>query len=464
MLVVVGVLIGLVAGGIAGAVLVGVFGASKLGAAQRERQQLLADANREADALRREAQIEAREESVQLRAAIEIELQERRAQMLKIEERVVGKEEESDQKLTELTRREQGIADREVHIRQLQEELKQAKDGELAVLERLSGMTVGEAKSHLLERSEDLVRHELARSVRQLEEEARNEAKRRARNLVADALQRVAAEPRRRDDRLARRAPVGRHEGADHRPRGPQHPRAREPHRRRLHHRRHAPQAVVLSGFDGVRREIARLTLRSCSRTGGSTRRGSRRCTTRRRPSSRTTSCKRAHRPSSRRTVRRARPGAREGARAAEVPHELRPERAQALGRGRAPRRDHGRRARRRRQGGEAGGAAARPRQGDDARGRGPACAHRRRSSPPPRRDARPSHAIEAHHYEVQPQTVEAVLLIAADAISGARPGARGESLENYIKRLEALEELAGRSRASRRSTRSRPAARSASS
>jgi ribonuclease Y len=52
-------------------------------------------------------------------------------------------------------------------------------------------------------------------------------------------------------------------------------------------------------------------------------------------------------------------------------------------------------------------------------------------------------HAVEAHHYEVQPQTVEAVLVIAADAISGARPGARGDSLENYIKRLEALEEIA---------------------
>ena len=72
-------------------------------------------------------------------------------------------------------------------------------------------------------------------------------------------------------------------------------------------------------------------------------------------------------------------------------------------------------------------------------------------------------HAIEAHHYEVQPQTVEAVLLIAADAISASRPGARGESLEHYIKRLEALEELAAaQARASSASTRCRPAARSA--
>ena len=73
-------------------------------------------------------------------------------------------------------------------------------------------------------------------------------------------------------------------------------------------------------------------------------------------------------------------------------------------------------------------------------------------------------HAIEAHHYEVQPQTVEAVLLIAADAVSASRPGARGESLENYIRRLEALEEIATGSPASRRRTRSRRGARSASS
>ena len=96
-----------------------------------------------------------------------------------------------------------------------------------------------------------------------------------------------------------------------------------------------------------------------------------------------------------------------------------------------------------RREDGQARRAPPRPRQGDDARGRGLARAHL--GAPRPRYGESQGvvHAIEAHHYEVQPQTVEAVLLIAADAISASRPGARGESLEHYIKRLEALEELA---------------------
>ena len=116
--------------------------------------------------------------------------------------------------------------------------------------------------------------------------------------------------------------------------------------------------------------------------------------------------------------------GAREDPRPAQLPHELRPERPQAHARGRPPRRDHGDRARRERQDGEARGAAARHRQGDDARGRGLA---RARSRPSSRKRYGESqgvvHAIEAHHYEVQPQTVEAVLVIAADAISASRPG-----------------------------------------
>ena len=114
-------------------------------------------------------------------------------QVLKIEERVLAKEEEIERKLVELGRKDQGLADREAHLRQLQDELKQAKAAQQAEIERVAGMTLQEAKAHLLERGEELVRHDLARRVRMLEEEARAESKRRARNLVADALQRVAA-------------------------------------------------------------------------------------------------------------------------------------------------------------------------------------------------------------------------------------------------------------------------------
>ena len=107
-------------------------------------------------------------------------------------------------------------------------------------LERVAGLTVAEAKHHLLERSQDLIRHELARSVRQQEEEARTESRRRARALIADALQRVAASHTAETTVTVVELPVGRHEGPHHRPRGQEHPRARAPDRRRLHHRRHA--------------------------------------------------------------------------------------------------------------------------------------------------------------------------------------------------------------------------------
>src|SRR5205085_1455463 len=204
--------------------------------------------------------IEAREEAVRLRGKIEQEIAAHRSETIKIEERVLAKEDDIDRKLTELTRREQGVADREAHTKQLQEDLKGAREGELAELQRISGMTVNEAKAHLLERSEELVRHELARRVRQAEEEARGEAKRRARNLVADALQRVAANHASETTVSLIELPSddmkGRIIGREGR------------NIRALEHLTgvdviidDTPQAVVLSSFDGIRREVAKLTL-----------------------------------------------------------------------------------------------------------------------------------------------------------------------------------------------------------
>src|SRR6266480_4138634 len=260
MLVVIGIAIGLVLGASIAFISLYALTGSRLAAARRTRQLLVSEAKREAEALRREAQIEAREDAVRLRAEIEQEVARRRGEIMKVEERALAKEEDIDRKLTEFTRREQGIADRETHLKQLQEEQKQARAEQLAALERIAGMTAIEAKQHLLERSEDLVRHELARRVRQMEEEARVEAKRRARNLVADALQRVAASHAAETTVSVIELPSddmkGRIIGREGR------------NIRALEHLTgvdfiidDTPQAVVLSSFDGIRREIAKLTL-----------------------------------------------------------------------------------------------------------------------------------------------------------------------------------------------------------
>src|SRR5207253_1087652 len=167
----------------------------------------------------------------------------------------------------ELEHREQGAADREVQLRQPQGELKGAKQQALDELQRVSGMTLGEARNLLLERSEDLVRHELARDVRQMEEEARTDARRRARALVADALQRVAASHTAETTvtvvELASDDMKGRIIGREGR------------NIRALEHLTgvdfiidDTPHAVVLSSFDGIRREVARLTLEKLMEDG----------------------------------------------------------------------------------------------------------------------------------------------------------------------------------------------------
>src|SRR2546423_14769608 len=125
MLVVAGIVVGVVIGAALAVGAVAFRSGSRLGAARRMRQQILADARREAEALRREAQIEAREQSVRLRAELEEELADRRAQVVKSEERLNARDEEVEAKLVELSRREQGRSDRGTHTKQLQGELTQ---------------------------------------------------------------------------------------------------------------------------------------------------------------------------------------------------------------------------------------------------------------------------------------------------------------------------------------------------
>lgn len=442
MAIVIGVLIGLVVGGAAVVLSLRFLPGTGLAAARRTRQLLLAEARREAEALRREAQLEAKEEAVRLREEIERDVKERQAETARAQQRIVAKEADIDRKLIELERREQGAADREVHARQLQEELKASRDEEAKLLERISGMTVNEAKAEVLRRSEELVRHELARQVRQLEEEAQTEARRRARNLVADALQRVAASHAAETTVSLVELPSddmkGRIIGREGR------------NIRTLEHLTgvdiiidDTPGAVVLSSFDGIRREVAKMTLQKLIEDG-------------RIHPARIEEMYYQSKADLEDTIRQAGEQAVFEANCGELHEEL----VKILGRLKY-RTSYGQNVLKHTlevvhlagiMAAELEASAKTAKRAALLHDLGKALTHEVEGSHAliaaqyARRYGESQgvvHAIEAHHYEVQPQTVEAVLVIAADAISASRPGARGESLESYIKRLEALEELA---------------------
>ncbi len=444
MLIAIGIAIGVAVGG--GAVFLAVVGlrGSRLAAARRRRQLLLAEARQEADALKREAQIEAREEAVRLRAEIEADIKEQRVETVAVAERARSREGEAERKLEELTRREQGVNDREVHSKGLQEELKQAKLRALAEVERISGLTMSQAKAEVLQRSEELVRHELARRVRQMEEEAQVEAKRRARSLVADALQRVAASHTAETTVSMVELPAedmkGRIIGREGR------------NIRTLEHLTgvdfiidDTPQAVVLSSFDGIRREVAKMTLAKLVEDG-------------RINPVRIEEAYYQSKSELEEHIRQAGEQAVFEANCGEVPEEI----VKVLGRLRY-RTSYGQNVLKHTlevvqlaglMAAELGASVKTAKRAALLHDTGKAMTHELEGSHTQlsvqlaRRNGESAailHAIEAHHYEVQPQTVEAVLVIAADAVSASRPGARGESLEHYVKRLAALEELAAR-------------------
>ena len=442
------ILIGLLIAGIGAGLAVGIFMGSRLlssrraGATAAENLRLSEEAKRDAEAIRREAQVEAREEALKLRAEVENELREKRVEIVKTEERVLAKEVEIDGKLTEFERREQGLADRESHLKAMQEEAKAAGEQQIKELERISGLTIEEAKRHVLERSEELVRHEMARMVRQMEEEARTDAKRRARNLVADALQRVAASHAAEttvsivelpsDDMKGRI--IGR-EGRNI--------RALENLTGVDFIIDDTPQAVVLSSFDGVRREVAKLTLTKLVEDG-------------RIHPSRIEEMYYSSKAEIEEHIQQAGEQAVFEANCGEMHEEL----AKVLGRLRY-RTSYGQNILKHSlecahlagiMASELGASVKTAKRAALLHDLGKAMTHEVEgshaliSAQQAKRYGESQHvvhAIEAHHYEVQPQTVEAVLVIAADAISASRPGARGESLENYIKRLESLEKIA---------------------
>jgi ribonuclease Y len=441
-LVLVGIVVGLLVGAGAGYLVHQKLAGARNAADTLEAGRLLADARRDAESVRREADIEGRQRMLEMRQEAEAALEERRADLAKIEERTLTREESIDQKVKELDRREQGIADREQHARELQEELKLVREHGVKELERISGMTTQQARDQLLRETEEQVRHDMAKLVRKIEAEAKQEADRRVRNIIAIGIQRTAASHASAttvsmvdlpSDELKGRI-IGR-EGRNI--------RALETVTGVDVIIDDTPGCVILSAFDGVRRETAKLTLEKLLADG------------RIHPARIEEMYYQAKAEMEERIVEAGERASFE----ANVPG-LHPELLKALGRLNY-RTSYGqnvlkhslecahlaaimaaelgaseRTARRAALLHDIGKAVSHEVEGSHAIISAQLCRKYKES-------AAVTHAVEAHHFDVEPQTVEAVLVQAADAISAARPGARGEGLENYIKRLESLEEIA---------------------
>jgi ribonucrease Y len=378
------------------------------------------------------------------RRAIEAELLERRAEIARIEERVIAKEEAIDVKLADLARREQVAADRERELDRQRELLDQRKRDHLRELERVAGLSGAQAKQILLKEVENQARHDAARVVRQVEQETKLQAERRARSILSVCMGRLAADHAAETTVSVVQLPAddmkGRIIGREGR-----NIRALESITGVDFIIDDTPHAVVLSGFDGVRREVARLTLEKLIADG------------RIHPARIEDAYQQARAEIDDRIVAMGEQAVLEAGVQAVDPDLVR-----LLGRLRF-RTSYGQNVLAHvvecahlaaMMAAELGASVKTARRAALLHDIGKAVSHevegphalvggelaRRRGEP-----EAVAHAMEAHHNEVEPQTVEAVIVQAADALSGARPGARGESLESYVKRLRDLEGIAER-------------------
>jgi ribonuclease Y len=378
------------------------------------------------------------------------ELQMRRAEIVRMEERALRQMQSVETQLRELERRNEALDDRERNLEHHSAELKEAKRLHLRELERIASLSAAQARQILVKEVEDEARHQAALTLQRMEEETKLEAERRARGILAVAMQRLAADQASQMTTRVVQLPSdemkGRIIGRDGR-----NIRALETLTGVDFIIDETPSAVVLSSFDGVRREIARLTLEKLIADG------------RIHPSR----CEEAYEQACSEVEDRVVSEAETAMLEAGVTG-VHPEIVRLLGRLRF-RTSYGQNvldhlvecahlASLMAQ--EVGASAEVARRGALLHDIGKAVshevdgAHAEVGARLARRYEEPeavAHAIEAHHNEVEPRTVEAVIVQAADALSGARPGARGESLERYVTRLRDLEEIAQRNQGVRK-------------
>ena len=415
---------------------------AKIGSAEEEAKRLINDAMKAAQQKRKEALIEAKDEAFQLKAEADKEIKERRSELSRQESRLDQKEEAMDRKTAVLEQKETDLAKRSELVEARLDEIEQIKARELDKMETIAGLTAEDAKQLLLNRLDEQLTHEKAMHIAAFETQTKDECDTMARELISQAVARCAADhsseatvsvvPLPSDEMKGRI--IGR-EGRNI--------RALETATGVDLIIDDTPEAITLSSFDPVRREVARMTLEKLISDG------------------------RIHPARIEETVEKCRRELelamkREGEKAVmDVGvHGIHPDMVKLLGRLRY-RTSYGQNVLNHSLevaylsgilAAELGVNVTQARRAGLLHDIGKALDHEIEGSHisigvdiAKKYKENPAiiHAIEAHHGDVEAKTPLAFIVMAADAISAARPGARRENLESYIKRLESLEEIA---------------------
>ena len=437
-LLVAAVVVGVLVGVLVGVVLRKKIGERTIGSAENEAKKIKDDAAKEAESMKKEALISAKEDILRQRNEAEKELKERRSEISRTERRLSQKEENLDKKSESLERKNELLDKKLKENDAVRDQIEALLKKEEEILEQISGISAEEAKEELISRVESEVKHELAQRLSDLETQFKEEADEKAKNIISLAIQRCAAETTISVVSLPNEDMKGRIIG-------------REGRNIQMIEKLtgveliidDTPEAITLSGFDPVRREIARITLDKLISDG------------------------RIHPSRIEETVEKATKEieteikqAGERATFDVGIHGINPELVRMLGRLKY-RTSYGQNvlkhsievsliagmiadelgvdstvAKRAGLLHDIGKAQTHEMEGSHVE-LGVNLAKRYKEG----KDV--IHAIEAHHGDVEAKTITAVIVQAADAISAARPGARREDLENYIKRLEKIEEIA---------------------
>ena len=440
---VIGIAVGLIIGALVGIAYRKKIAEAKIGSAEEQAKKILEDSIRNAEARKKEILVEAKDKAIEIRDETEQDLKERRKEIAKQERRLAQKEETLDSKTDAIEKKELQLTEKQQQAEALKQKIQEVYDAQLKVLEKVSGITAEEAKAELLKKTESEIEHETALKIAEYEARFKDEANEKAKDLLSLAIQRCAAdhvsEVAISVVSLPNEEMKGRIIGREGR-----NIRTIETLTGVELIIDDTPEVITISGFDPVRREVARLALEKLIADG------------RIHPARIEEMVEKAQKEVEN-TIKQA----GEKAIFETGVHGLNPELVRLLGRLKF-RTSFGQNALRhsievallsgnmademgvdstlaKRAGllHDIGKALTQEAEGSHIQ-LGVDVAKKYKES----QDV--IHAIEAHHNDVDPKTTVAFIVQAADAISAARPGARREDVENYIKRLQKLEEIAG--------------------